>query len=223
MKMETKKFRLTGKMPILGSIAGDKEIFTNYIASKALEKKGDPHADENYKNALKDVENVPDADETEKQRPTVFYREVGTGAPILKAYQVKGFFKEAAGALKSQLGLTAHVKGIDNYVFFEENDIKIMRGGEQIMEPDDYLERPLRGETAQGPRVALAKSEQIHPEWYIDITVKVLTNEKTSSKAKGKPITMDVIEELLAYGELKGLVQWRNAGYGSFTFEVLED
>lgn len=207
MKIVTKKFRLTGIQPILGGVSLDKEIYTKYLATKCKT--------ETEKAAAQlDVENV----ENTEDKVTGFYRDVETGNVILKGYQVKGFFKEASKALKDQLGLTAYVSKIDNLVFIEEANIPLMRDGKWVENIDGFLERPLRGETAQGPRVSLAKSEMVECDWYIDITVKVIENKKT---AKSVEMSMDIIEELLEYGALKGLLQWRNAGYGSFSTEEL--
>jgi hypothetical protein len=33
-------------------------------------------------------------------------------------------------------------------------------------------------------------------------------------------VTKAVLKEWLDYGALRGLGQWRNAGYGAFTYEV---
>lgn len=207
MKVEEKKFRLVGLQPLLGGVALDKEIFTKYIATKAR--------DFEKENAKEDVENVID----ENEKVTGFYRDAETGNVIIKGYQIKGFMKEAAKALKDQLGLASCVSKIDNFVFIAEDNIPVMRGGEWIKQPDNFLERPLRGETPQGPRVSLAKSEQICGDWYIDITVKVIENKKT---VKSIALDMGVVEELLSYGQFKGLLQWRNAGYGSFRIEEIE-
>lgn len=207
MKVEEKKFRLVGLQPLLGGVALDKEIFTKYIATKAR--------DFEKENAKEDVENVID----ENEKVTGFYRDVETGNVIIKGYQIKGFMKEAAKALKDQLGLASCVSKIDNFVFIAEDNIPVMRGGEWIKQPDNFLERPLRGETPQGPRVSLAKSEQICGDWYIDITVKVIENKKT---VKSVALDMGVVEELLSYGQFKGLLQWRNAGYGSFRVEEIK-
>lgn len=147
MNFEEKKFRLVGLMPILGSVALDKEVFTKYIASKA---KTESELDK----ALGDVENVADS----LDKVTGFYKDVKTGNVILKGYQIKGFLKESAKALKSQLGLSSCVSKIDNFVFIKEANIPLMRDEKWIETPDGYLERPLRGETAQGPRVSIAKS-----------------------------------------------------------------
>lgn len=208
MNVTTKKFRLTGISPILGSVSLDKEVFTNYLATKGKTA-------EEKASAKEDAENVIDNPD---EKVTGFYRDAD-GNVILKGYQIKGFFKEAAKALKDQLGLTAYVSKIDNLVFIEEANIPLMRAGKQIENQDSFLERPLRGETAQGPRVSLAKSEMVNEGWYLDITVKVIENKKT---AKSVEMSMDIIEQLLEYGQLKGLLQWRNGGYGSFTVEELD-
>ena len=206
MKVEERKFRLYGLQPLLGGVSLDKEIFTKFVATKARDFEKDA--------ANKDVENVIDAED----KVTGFYRDVVNGNIILKGYQIKGFLKEAAKALKDQLGLASCVSKIDNFVFIAEDCIPIMRDGEIVQNPDGYLERPLRGDTPQGPRVSLAKSEQVTGDWYVDITVKVIENKKT---AKSISMSMDVVEELLEYGQFKGLLQWRNAGYGSFRVEYL--
>lgn len=206
MKVEERKFRLYGLQPLLGGVSLDKEIFTKFVATKARDFEKDA--------ANKDVENVIDAED----KVTGFYRDAVNGNIILKGYQIKGFLKEAAKALKDQLGLASCVSKIDNFVFIAEDCIPIMRDGEWVEQPDGFLERPLRGETPQGPRVSLAKSEQICGDWYVDITVKVIENKKT---AKSIALDMGVVEELLSYGQFKGLLQWRNAGYGSFRVEEI--
>lgn len=206
MKVEERKFRLYGLQPLLGGVSLDKEIFTKFVATKARDFEKDA--------ANKDVENVIDAED----KVTGFYRDAVNGNIILKGYQIKGFLKEAAKALKDQLGLASCVSKIDNFVFIAEDCIPVMRDGEWVEQPDGFLERPLRGETPQGPRVSLAKSEQVCGDWYVDITVKVIENKKT---AKSIALDMGVVEELLSYGQFKGLLQWRNAGYGSFRVEEI--
>jgi hypothetical protein len=75
----------------------------------------------------------------------------------------------------------------------------------------DYLQRSLRAMTAQGPRVSLAKSEVLPEGTTFSFTIEVLDNS---------PLKEEHIKEILSYGVLKGLGQWRNAGYGRF--EVIE-
>lgn len=210
MEFTVKSFRLTGIRPLLGSISMNKQTFEEYLAKKGK-------TPEELERAAQDAENVVDNDDEPKA--TGFYRDTKTGNIILKDYQIKGFLKEAAKALKDQIGVASYVSKIDNLVFIKERNIPLMRDGEWLKNPDSILDRPLRAMTLQGPRVAKAYSEMVEDPWYVDITMQVVENKKTPKSAA---MTMDVIEELLKYGELKGLLQWRNGGYGSFTFEERE-
>lgn len=216
---EEKKFRLHGKSSLLGSITLDKQLYTTYV-DKVLKKKYDQTtrseimSAEDLESAYADTEDVPDLD----KETTGFYRDANGGL-IMKAYQIKGFLKEASGALKDMFNLTSYIKKVDNFVFILEDEIPIMRDGKQLTESDGFLERPLRANTLQGPRVALARSEEITGDWYVDVTIKVLMNNST---AKGQKFDMELIENLLSYGELKGLLQWRNGGHGSFSYEEIE-
>lgn len=208
MKFTQKRFRLTGTDSMLGSCPANQEVFTEFLVGKTK-------TPEERQAALADVNNI---DENLEKGTTVFYRD-SNGGLILKGYQIKGFFKAAAKALKDQLNLKNYLSKVDTFVFILEKDIPIMRDGKQIMEPDGYLERPQRCETAQGPRVSLAKSEEIKTDWYIDVTVRVVENAGT---AKSVPIDMDMIEDFLDYGALSGLLQWRNAGHGTFEYKEID-
>lgn len=212
MKYSQIKVRLTGTADILGSSPTDKEVYTNYIATKA--------AGTDQENVAKDdVKSIADTIE-EAGKVTAFYRDID-GLPILKGYQIKGFLKAAANALKSQVKLASAASKFDKFVFVMERDLPLYRqDGTRIETPDGYLERPLRAETMQGPRVSLSKSEKINEGWCCECTIRVLDNEGT---AKSSKVTVDMIKEILDYGSLNGLLQWRNAGYGAFTFEILEE
>ena len=74
--------------------------------------------------------------------------------------------------------------------------------------------------TMQGPRIALASSELIALPWAIDVKITLLENAATK---QSKALTWDVIEDALQYGRLRGIGQWRNGGYGRFTFERTDD
>ena len=67
--------------------------------------------------------------------------------------------------------------------------------------------------TAQGPRVSLAKSEVVPAGAKLSFTLKVMDDS---------PLDKKTLKKLLSYGECSGLGQWRNAGYGSFTFNLSE-
>lgn len=208
---EVRRARLKGISPILGSISPDKEIYTKFIATKT-------ESIEEYKRALEDEESVLDT----KEKYTCFYRDK-EGNPILKDYQIKGFLKESAKALRGTFdvlgsGVTSQCK-IDNLIFIKGVNISLIRDGKKIKSPDDFLERPLRAMTMQGPRVSLAKSELIDEGWECEFEIQFLNDV---SGGKSKTYTWEIIEKLFEYGELKGLLQWRNGGYGRFTFEWIK-
>ena len=72
-------------------------------------------------------------------------------------------------------------------------------------------ERPLRAQTMQGERVALAKSESVPAGTTFAITVTMLN-----------PDLEDVVREWLDYGALRGIGQWRNSGMGRIKWEEVK-
>ena len=71
------------------------------------------------------------------------------------------------------------------------------------------LQRPLRAQTAQGERIALAHSETVPAGSFIECTIK--------TPDQYEPVVMEWLE----YGQLKGMGQWRNASWGRFNYEVI--
>jgi len=100
--------------------------------------------------------------------------------------------------------LKAHNKIIDGLVFIQPRQIILRPSG-----PITMLSRPLRASTAQGDRVAIAVSEMLPAGTTAEFTIEVLGG-----------VTDAALREWLAYGAHRGLGQWRNAGYGSFTYET---
>lgn len=187
------KVTLTFTEPLLGTVAKNKEIYTDYIASKAP----DPVDDE--------IETVPEIE----QIGTGFH--LLDGKPIIYDYVLKGFFKDACSMLRRQAGtksskLQAHKKVIDGLIFVFPRRIPIdLNGGEM-----GILERPLRGQTPKGERIALARSDFAPEGSSIDIEIKIL----------GETVKKSLLKEWLDYGALRGLGQWRNASYGRFEYEM---
>lgn len=72
-------------------------------------------------------------------------------------------------------------------------------------------QRPLRAQTMQGERVALANSEAIPAGSSIEFDIVMLD-----------PGDKAMIEEWLDYGSLNGIGQWRNSGKGAFTWEHVD-
>ena len=70
----------------------------------------------------------------------------------------------------------------------------------------------MRGQTAQGERIALAHSETVQADSYIDLTIVCLKDDM-----------MKAVKEWLDYGKFRGLGQWRNSGKGRFEWQELNE
>ena len=194
------KVKVTMFEEILGTASANPEIHEEFIASKAPDA---PSREEEVA--------AVGAEEVFEKGMTVFPRDKD-GNPIAWDYQWKGFFKDACGALrkvpKSECGkIKAYKKEIDGLIFPEPRQIPIVFNGEI-----GICQMPLRGQTAQGERIALASSECIPAgaEMTFDIRMLLPDHEKA-------------VREMLDYGRLRGFGQWRNSGKGRFTYEILEE
>lgn len=180
----------------LGMMPANPEVHETYIASKA------PDA----KTIEEEVAAVGAAEVVEKTM-TIFPRLEDGKTPFFWDYQIRGFFKDAMGMLRrvsdSECAkLKNYKKLVDGLIFIKERKIPINVNGEM-----GDCQRPLRAETMQGPRVALAHSETV-PEGST-CTFTILLMDDTLEKA---------VRECLDYGELRGLAQWRNSGKGRFAW-----
>jgi hypothetical protein len=207
MNFETRKYRLTGITEMLGSQSANPKIHSDFIASKA------PTPEQ----GAEETAMLPKEEELMDNKATVFLRNPADGGLCVRCHAIVGFFKGTVNTLSAQNGIKQAAGKVGNYVFVSPINIPIVRQetGEIVTEPDGLNERPLRGETLQGPRVALASSEFVK-DWQIEFEVELIENAGT---AKSKPVTFEALEEALDYGRLKGLGQWRNGAYGRFTWE----
>lgn len=201
--------KLTTFEPILGTSPNNADIYREFIASKA------PDA-----STVEDEVAAVGADSVAEKGTTVFPRDEND-RPFFWDYQIKGMFKDACQMLarvpgKDENGkkiksgnesakLTAYKKVIDGLIFVQPRKIPIQFDGEI-----EICQRPLRAQTAQGERVALAASEQIPAGSEIEFSVICLNDEHVKA-----------VREWLDYGFLRGLGQWRNSGMGRFTWEEL--
>lgn len=200
--METSniKVRITLTEEMLGTASARKDIHAEYIASKAPDA---PSMEEEV--AALGVEEVTE------NAMTVFPR-MADGTPAMWDYQIRGFFKDACGMLRKVPGsesskIKAYKKEIDGLIFVSPRMIPIkFEGGV------GNCQRPLRAQTAQGERVALANSETVPAGATMEFDIQLLA-PKAHEKA---------VMEWLDYGVLRGLGQWRNSGKGKYTYEVLE-
>jgi len=216
------KVTLTVTEDMLGTAPSNPDIYSEYIASKALrdEKKLAKTDEEKAVVAAKQEavtkEELAMLPEDSAKGVTVFRRNA-TGL-ILTDTMIRGFLKEGAGAVGcggSSWGLTSK---IDRYIFITDENrrpvrqIPLIRDGKQVSVPDGTYERPLRAMTMQGPRVTLAASEIVKAPFTLSFYVTVV-GLGTSDKGK---ITHDVLTSWFEYGVYTGLGQHRNGGHGRF-------
>lgn len=200
MNTKVLKIRVTTFEELLGTASANPEIHEEFIASKAPDA---PSREEEVA--------AIGAEEVFEKGMTVFPRDKD-GNPIAWDYQWKGYFKDACGALrkvpKSECGkIKAYKKEIDGLIFPEPRMIPIEFDGEM-----GICQRPLRGQTAQGERIALASSESIPAGATMTFEIRMLLPEHEKA-----------VREMLDYGRLRGFGQWRNSGKGRFTWELLEE
>ena len=194
------KVKVTMFEEILGTASANPEIHEEFIASKAPDA---PSREEEVA--------AIGADEVFEKGMTVFPRGAD-GKPIAWDYQWKGFFKDACAALRKVPGtacgkIKAYKKEIDGLIFPQPRQIPIEFDGEI-----GICQRPLRGQTAQGERIALASSESIPAGATMTFDILMLCPEHEKA-----------VREMLNYGQLRGFGQWRNSGKGRFTYEVLAE
>jgi len=213
------KVRLTFTEPLLGTRSGNKELATEYQIAKHPDVK--LVKDETSKTVeMENTEAVQDEIETVgemiEKASTLFDRDEN-GVPFRWDYQFKGFFKEAALAMietdtikkedlrKLRLTLYTYKRTIGTQIFVKPRKILLMSPTEPIS-----CERPLRGQTMRGERIALAKSEELPIGTTCEFQV-ICLNKKLEP----------FVAQWLTYGELFGCGQWRSSGKGRFTWEQL--
>lgn len=208
MKENKLAVRITFTEPLLGTASGNKEIHEEYIASKA----------ETATQAAEETEAIVDVGEQLQKATTIFPRDE-TGL-FLWDYQVKGFLKEAIGALveTGDCQIKAFRKAALLFVHVSPRRIYLRApAGEIWKAAPEHCSRPLRAETAQGPRVALARSEMLPIETTAQFTISWLTG--ANEKAKKAVFTEDHIRAALDFGKYVGLGQWRSGSHGRFTWQ----
>jgi len=200
--------RLTFTEELLGTMPSNQDVYRDFIASKA------PDA-----GTIEDEVAAVGIDGVVENGMTVFPRDED-GWPCLYDYQIKGFFKDACGMLsrlggKSEKGkkkpvnesakLTAYKKVIDGLIFVKPRQIPVVFDGKI-----GSCQRPLRAQTAQGERVALANSETIPPGSHMNIDIFCMSDEHEAA-----------VREWLDYGAWRGIGQWRNSGKGRFEWSLV--
>lgn len=196
--MKELKVRITFTEEVLGTANSDKDIHEEYIASKAPDA---PSREEEVA-AL-------GVDEVVAKGKTIFPKDE-EGNPFLWDYQIKGFFKSAAQAgsyMGGDYKLTNYKKKIDLLVFVNERKVRLaIPEGKEMGD----CQRPLRAQTMQGERVALANSETCPEGTTAEFTVRVLEDG-----------LMKYVHQWLDYGALNGFGAWRNSSKGRFEWHEI--
>lgn len=228
------------KTPMLGTLPNDAQIFRLFNVNKIEDAEQRARAEQQISTLpaviidaakkagatnLQNEESEPDLS------PTVFHRTLGENQrPIVYSYVLRGFMKDTCGALGRvpgtlSSGLKAYKKVIDGLVFADPDELvfDLTEVDEKSKEYERfnlrtiavtghtlrYFTRPLRTMTMQGERVALACSETIPPGAVLRTNI-ILPNKSY----------LPLLREWLDRGELRGLGQWRNGGFGKFTYTI---
>lgn len=215
-ELSVRKFDLTITLlePMLGTSPLDPKIYQGYVESK---KPKDQEEDESA--TIRDME---------EKGMTGFHRN-GNG-PFIYDYMVKGFLKNAGNRMKEQIGITALLSKVVNFVFVKPRRIAIDMSNAESAEVTAkalgtgskdatigdmglvFLERSIQCQTPQGPRVALGSSEVLPIGTVLKCRLSLLAG----------PISEKVLRLILDYGEYQGLGQWRTARWGSFEYKMKE-
>ncbi|MBO5576948.1 MAG: hypothetical protein J5956_11710 [Ruminococcus sp.] len=206
--MEKLKVRITFTEELLGTMPNDKEIYENYIATKA------PNPEETAKeevDAVGDVEVDAEEVDVDTSKVTVFPR-TEDDKPFLYDYQIKGYFKETASFLRkvketATSNIKAFKKEIDGLIFIAERKIILDTNGGEI----GLCQRPLRASTPKGERVSLSCSETVPAGTTAEFTIECMVAED-----------IELVKEWLDYGKYHGTGQWRNSGKGRFIWEEIQ-
>lgn len=216
----------------LGTWPVDDEVFTKFIQARALENgiEINTNTKESEVEALERfAKSVEDGGEEIPKTITGFPRDK-EGRPMLYMYQIKGFFKEACQSLKyfgdepfskHSASLAAFKKVINDAIFvFAPDDNPSTEavpftmpdgyGTTIVLSKDNITSRSLRAQTAQGDRITIASSEALPAG--SKATIVVYVPDKFEKH----------VYEWFDYGQFKGLLQWRNGGYGRFTWKLVK-
>lgn len=220
--MKEFKVRLTFKRDVIGSQPSNEDIKKDYIMSKMLTGRTGMSADvaqsrikEEIENLKKDPEYQKTIEQLDDKTLTVFYRN-NEGIPCISDIQLRGFFKDSfafvarenkwltkkdgtnySGDAKYRDWIGDRISFNEQYIPIKDKEVKIMQ-------------RPLRCETMQGPRVTLSSSEYISAPFSINFSFKATDDVKD-----------DMIKAVLDRGEFKGIGQWANAQWGTFVYELM--
>jgi len=201
------RVKIIFRRPLLGTVPLNEDAYA--YTTKDTEADGIERVA--FEAALETLEERLADDDDLGPQATGFLR-LPDGKPCISNHMIKGFFKEACWALRREpktatSKLAAYKKVINGTVFIEPRLLELhLPDGAEI----GVLFRSLRGQTARGERVAIARSEMVPEGTWAEFVVVCF----------GRDVTEKHLREWLSYGYLKGLGQWRSNEYGAFTYEL---
>ena len=198
LPMQHFRLRVEFTEPVLGSQPG-KNVAEEYLLAKARAQNPGLNTDDEAESLTED--------EALEKGTTVFHKHP-EGRYLLFNYQQKGFVKEVARIFNGHQGVKNMRNKVANLLWVHPRRIYLnLPEGAEV----DYLERPLRAETAQGPRVALARSEMLPAGTWFECYLRVYKSD----------LTEELLRDLLSFGRDQGLGQWRSSGiYGTFRYTL---
>lgn len=203
---------------ILGSASGNPEIHKEYIASKAPTL---AQVNEEAEAVGKPV--TEDEQQEQLQKATTVFPKDEQGV-FAWDYQWRGFIKESVGVLVElgeikNLSKWTYKRAVDSIVFVTPRRAYFRNPeGAIIQKIEKFCERPLRADTMQGERVALARSEMLPEGTRCEFIITLLGGD--NAKSKMASLKQEHIIAALEYGKLKGFGQWRSGGKGSFDYTL---
>lgn len=217
LKLDRFKVDIVLVEDLLGTVPVARDLYTKFLAGKTAEKleamrkkgvpmaSGEPVTDEAIATAV--AEETDTVQDMEERGWTSFHKD--QDGIFIYDYAVKGFLCESARTLKEGADDEGeNVKQLADkfkrYCFVQPRRIR-------LVEPAGTLERPLRAQTAKGPRVALVRSDYIAAGTEFSFELTLL---------KGGGISLATLKDVLQYGFFMGLGQWRSGGYGRFNYNI---
>lgn len=202
------RIELTTEM--LGTVPKSQTIHKDYVQAKATQaakKLGQEIPEEWLEEELRAA---ADPDAAEKEAWTGFMADPDDRDRVfIMNYMINGFIKEAVSGLRFNpeslsAKLTAFKKVITSTCFPYPRRLYFHLPEGQGL---GINSRPLRADTAQGPRVALATSDTVPAGAWFDVLFKLLAPKRFGEKH---------LKEALQLGASKGLGQWRSGFHGRF-------
>lgn len=213
MKTSTYNATMTFTEPLLGGACNNPDVHAEYIASKAET----PAAS---KEELEAITPTADPGAVMERMKGVFPKD--NDGLFLWDYQLRGFFKENLGFLidigEIDLSKWIYKRAVQGLVYIYPRRIRLLnKYAKPILNAEEELSRPLRADTLQGPRVALATSEMLPAGTQIRYTIDLILTSNAKSKMK---ITEEMLEATLAFGSKSGFGQWRSAHFGRYDYQL---